>query len=180
MSIIIDKEIKENEIFVRFIYDSSFRKKILEIDRIIDGEVFLDLRGVSMQREKYCNETKCKFFAKKIPKKFVGYVIFRKSHFDEAKNSQKQIKPDFEAILKSTPLDKDNNYIPDDIIVSADTEGNPSHSDLIYINPALIENESPKIAIRSFSRKLFKKCKIIFDNDVISSTYSGEKFQNIV
>lgn len=176
----IDKEIGENEILVRFIFDSNFKRKILNEENIIDGEVFLDLRGVSMQREKYCIEKQCKFLAKKIPKNYVGFVIFRKSHFDEVKISHKQIRTEFEAIIKATPLDIHNNYIPDEIIVSTKTDGNPSHSDLFYINPAVGENESPKTALRSFSRKLLKKSKLILDDDAQSLSYFGEKFQKVV
>jgi len=182
MSDIIDKQILKDEILVRFLFDTNFKKKISHKDKIIDGEVFLDLRGVSLQRERYCTENKCKQFANNIPKKFAGFVVFRKKHFEEIKSLHKEKREDFEAIIKSTPLNEDNEYIPEDVVVYTSTLGNPAHCDLVYINPSIDEsqNESPKIAIRSFSRKLYRKSILIIDERSDDENYLGEAFKNVV
>ena len=66
-------------------------------------------------------------------------------------------------MLKLYPLDENDNVIEDKKNVFIDTPKNPSHSDLFYLNPSTIDDESPNTAIRFFSRQLCKMSKLIMD-----------------
>jgi hypothetical protein len=161
----IPESIDNNEILVRFIFVSDFKNKKIEIPRITD-DVFIDTRelGVSLQRYSFCNETECKKLASNIPNKtYVGFVIFKKTIFLKVKEEHKKERKEFEAEILFTPLDEDNNIIEDKRNIYTNTTKNPSHSDLYYLNPAVANDETPKTAIRQFSRKLVKSAKIIID-----------------
>lgn len=176
----IPLEISDEEILVRFIFESDFKNKKVESSKIISQEVFLDTRGgVSMQRHDYCSENECKKFALKIPnKQFVGFVIFEKKAFDIVVENHKNERDTFEAIIEHTPMDSEFKYLAPLTRVSTNSPGNPSHCDLKYINPAVINDETPKTAIRIFSRKLFKKSKLIFESlnpeEYIGNTFISE------
>lgn len=183
MSKTIPKNISNGEVLAHYLFDKSFRKKIIEEGRLIEKNIFLPNKGgVSLQRANYCNENKCKFLAINAvsDRKFVGFFCFTKNDFDKVKSEYLKSRPDFDAILKSTPLDKNFNYLPDDMLVTIDSEGNPAHADLKYLNPAIQVNENPNTAIRSFSKKLAKECKIILDRNPNELEYSGRKFLDVI
>ncbi len=176
---IVSRLIEDEEILVRFLFERDFKKKIVKKERIIDGGVFLDTRGVSMQREKYSNENECKKRALNNPNKFVGFLIFRKKTFNQVHSDHKKERETFEAIIKSTPLDINNRIVPENILVKVRDKGNPGHADLIYIEPVILNDETPKIAIRVFSRKLYKESKLILytDNNYGFGEY---KFKDVI
>lgn len=181
MLITIPRIIDEQEILVRFIFEKHFKNKKIEPNRINDGEIFLDLKGVSLQRELYCDETKCKTLAKaNAVQKYIGFVIFRLKNFNYTVHAHKAKRPDFEVELISSPLDVDLNIIPNEIEVTTLTPGMPAHADIKYLNPALMDDESPKIAIRKFSRNLYKNSKLIIDEEIEKETFSTCKFKNVV
>lgn len=164
--IYIPEDISDNEILVRFIFDSDFKNKKIEIAKVIDGEVFLDNRnlGVSLQRYLFCTENQCKEIACNIQSKnYVGFIIFKKKDFIRTKDEHKKERKEFDAEILFTPLDENYIIIEDKSKIYTNTPKNPSHSDLHYINPAVIDDESPKTAIRQFSRKLVKSSNIIID-----------------
>ena len=164
MNIKIPRIIDEQEILVRFIFEKNFKNKKIDAAKISDGDIFLDLRGVSLQRENYCNETKCKKLAKENKfQKYIGFAIFRLKHFNKTLEEHKINRPDFEARLISTPLDINSKIISSEIEINTETPGLPAHADIEYLNPAIVDDETPKIALRKFSRNLFKKSVLIID-----------------
>ena len=167
--------ISDEEILVRYIFDSDFKKKNISHDRIDSANIFQPYGdGVSLQRQFFCKENECKVRAKRIEKKYVGFIVFRKKRFEEVKSEYiRHERSDFRSKIIPTPLDDEGRYLTelDDSFI--ENQGNPSHADLRYINPAPMEGETPKTAIRSFSRKLYKDCCLILDEDP-----SGELFNN--
>jgi len=174
MPLLIPKEIDDDEILVHFIFDRNFKNKIIAEEKLVAKDIFLPNKGgVSFQRNFYCQESKCKDFAKGVAvgKVYIGFIVFRKSHFEKVK--QDYIQNDrnkFEADIFSTPLDENFEYLPKEVEVYMDAPG----------NPALRENESPNTAIRSFSRKLSKDCKLIIDSNSLSDSYDDVEFKKVV
>lgn len=166
MAEIIDRNIDNDEIIIRYIFEGDFKKNIFIVANIIEKDVFLDTRysEVSLLRTKYNNKENCIKRGFDIKTDFVGYLIFKKSIFEQVVKSIKlEEVRDFEAKIISTPLDENFEVIPKENIVTIETPINPGHADLKYINPGLLfSDENPNIAIRRFSRKLFKSCKICF------------------
>lgn len=177
----ITEKISDDEILVRFIFDSDFKNKKVEVLKIIDGDVFLDTRdlGVSLQRNFYCSELECKKLATNIPNKnYVGFVIFKKDDFLKVKENYIKERKEFDAEIRFTPLDENNQIINDKKLIFTNTPKNPSHSDLFYLNPALVNDETPKTVIRFFSKKLFRFSKIIIDDFPNSVEYKMTKFSD--
>jgi hypothetical protein len=175
----IPEIIDSNEILVRFIFTSDFKKNKIEISRISD-EIFIDTRGgVSLQRHSFCNEINCKKLALNIPNKiYVGFVIFKKIDFLKVKEAHKKERQEFDAEILFTPQDEENNIIQDKSNIYTNTPKNPSHSDLYYLNPAVINDESVKTAVRHFSRKLIRSANIIIDDTSDDLKYSQTAFTN--
>lgn len=184
MPLLIPKEITDDEILVHFIFDRNFKKKIIAEERLVSKDIFLPNKsGVSFQRSFYCEESKCKNFAKDVAigKVYIGFIVFRKSHFEKVKQNYIQNeRNEFEADIFSTPLDENFEYLPKEVEVYTDSLGNPAHADLIYENPAVKESESPNTAIRSFSRKLSKECKLIIDSNPLSDSYDDVEFNKLI
>ncbi|MBK0382044.1 hypothetical protein I5M32_03650 [Pedobacter sp. SD-b] len=177
----IPENIADSEILVRFIFDSDFKNKKIEITKVIEGGIFLDTRdlGVSLQRHLFCNEQQCKKIACNIQNKnYVGFVIFKKEDFQKTKEEHKKEREEFEAVILFTPLDEGNNIIEDKTNIYTNTPKNPSHSDLFYINPAVTNDETPKTAIRQFSRKLVKTSNIIIDYPSEDFSYNLNSFSS--
>ncbi|MBP1617075.1 MAG: hypothetical protein H6Q14_902 [Bacteroidetes bacterium] len=169
--IVIDNE----EILVRFIFRDNFKKNIISEEKLNPGSIFLDSRqcGVSLQRYKYSSEDLCKQYAKKIPKQYVGVIVFKKIDFDSLVKEYKKERCDFESKIEYSPLDDYNNYILKRSQIRKINSGNPSHADILYINPAMQEFETINSALRLFSRKLERKCTIIIDPYPEKPTYLG-------
>jgi len=184
MPLLIPKEIAEDEILVHYIFDRNFKNKIISDEKLVSKDMFLPNKGgVSLQRNFYCDENKCKQLAKgvAIGKVYIGFFVFRKSDFEKVKqNYISNDRSEFEADIVSTPLDKDFQYLPKETKVYINTLGNPAHADLVYHNPALKADESPNTAIRSFSRKLSKDCKLIIDKNPLSVDYDDIEFKKVV
>lgn len=183
MNLIVSKNIDNDEILAYFIFDKDFKNKIIDSDKIISKNIFLPNKGsVSLQRNKYCSESLCKRLAKKIQnnRNFVGFVIFRKKEFEKFKLEYKtNDRPDFEAQLIASPLDENFQLIKKTNVYSND-KGNPAHAEINYLNPAVKGDEKPNTAIRSFSRKFYKKCRLIIDKKPKENIYKGEKFLNLI
>lgn len=179
----IPQTINDNEILVRFVFLDNFKKKNLNIDKINTQEIFLDTRliGVSLQRHLYTSEQQCKNFAIGIPnKQYVGFICFYVRDFFQSVRDFRQERGEFESILEFTPLDSNNQYLIDRIHSKVSDNGNPSHSDILYINPAIdLFEPTPKTSLRLFSKKLFSKCKIILDPDYDSEDYKGLRFLDL-
>lgn len=167
MSDVIPQKIDSDEILIRYITLGHIkRKKTITKTNLEEKNLFLDTRGgVSMQRYPYCSEQECKYHATKLvePNNYVGYAIFKFAQFEELVTSYQASRKGFEASIYSTPLNEHNQLIVSTKETRKSWKGNPAHSDLYYLNPAPNYDETPNTAIRSFSRKLFKKCKILFD-----------------
>jgi len=166
---LIPQLIDDSEVLLRFVFLDNFKKKVLSADKIADQDVFLDTRlvGISLQRSLYSSFEFCKKQAKSINNKiFVGFIAFKKSDYLLACDEYKQIREHFCSVLEFTPLDIDGSCLIDRSIIDTEDDGNPSHSDIIYINPALLLDEvKPNISLRIFSRILYKKCKLIIDEN---------------
>jgi hypothetical protein len=184
MSLLIPQKISEDEILVHYIFDRNFKNKTISEEKLVSKDIFLPNKGgVSLQRNLYCKEDKCKEFAKKVAigKVYIGFIVFRKSDFEKVKQNYTQNdRKEFDADIISKPLDEFFNYLPSETKVYIDTLGNPAHADLIYKNPALKDAESPNTAIRSFSRKLSKDCKLIIDSNPLSDTYDDVAFIDLI
>jgi hypothetical protein len=107
-------------------------------------------------------------------------VIFYKQDFQDKCLEYKAERPNFEATIEYTPLNTDNHYLIDIFNCDTENQGNPSHSDLFYINPATVVDETPNTVLRLFSRKLYSKCKLILDSDVDSEGLSGQLFSDFM
>lgn len=174
-------KIEDDEVLVRFVYASNFKNKQIDLSRIDSRNVFLDTRysSVSLQRYLYCSEDMCKTLAKSIPTKsteYVGFALFKKAKFDEIVNSHKLERSDFEALLKYTPMNALQAYYEDIHTITINTEGNPAHSDIVYVNPGVVVDESPNTALRHFSHKLSVASVFVIDNCKHEIVYCGEKF----
>ncbi|WP_339888814.1 hypothetical protein [uncultured Flavobacterium sp.] len=179
MAEIINRNIDNNEIIIRFIFKGDIKvNKQNKKENIIDKDVFIDTRNpeVSLLREKYNSKDDCVKRGYDVKSDFIGFVIFKKNDYDNCVNSHKNDCATFNAEIVSSPLDADYNIIPLEIEVRTDTPINPGHSDLKYINPGLIQDdENPNIAIRRFSRKLFKICHVCFENENFEEIVEGIK-----
>lgn len=184
MRLKIPEHISENEILVHFLYNRNFPKNTIIATSLISKEIFIPNKGgVSMQRHLFCNENNCKYFAKnyQFQRVYVGFLLLRKKDFNYVKKEYiSNSRKDFEAEIISTPINEKGEYYPKSIDVFTDSLGNPAHSDLIYINPAPEGEETPKTAIRSFSRKLAKKCVVTIDQEPQEVLYNSEKFSKLI
>jgi len=182
LTVEIPQEIAEDEILVRYLFSSDFKKKNIDLSLIDDRNIFLPYKGgVSMQRNFYCDENDCKKRAKNIPKDYVGFVVFRKLSFEEVKAEYiENERPEFEAEIKATPMDDNSEYLQRWTILYPNSNGNPAHSDLEYKNPAPKPEENPNTAIRSFSRKLSRKTKVIIDQNPEKDIFIDCSFSKVV
>ncbi|WP_431107747.1 hypothetical protein [Winogradskyella poriferorum] len=181
----IPRKIDSEEILVRFINDRDFKSKILDAQKFIHKSVLLPHQGgVSLQREKYCNENCCKKISKGFlvnsNKVYVGFLLFIKSDFDKFIEKYKsENRPDFEAEIISTPLDEELKLIGKSENIYTNTKGYPAHADIIYLNPAIRGDESTATAIRSFAKKFSEKlCKIVIDDMPNEKQYLKNSFSS--
>ena len=181
---IIPKIIDDTEILVRFIFVDNFKKKVLDKTKLNIQDIFLDTRlyGISLQRSSYTTENECKNFALSIlSKQYVGFVLFYKSDFTSSVSDYKLERGVFESFIEFTPLDENNQYLINREHISTEDKGNPSHSDIVYINPAIKDDEAtPNTSLRLFSKKLMSKCKIIIDDDIENSKFNLGLFSDLV
>lgn len=186
-SLEISKEILEGEILVRFIFSDNFKDKIIKKEKLKDGFIFLPYRcGVSLQREIYSNEKECTRFGNAINNKtLVGFVLFKKETFEEVTskfNQSQDIAGEtnlLETNLKATPLDENFNEINlENTTVTTTDSGNPSHADIIYINPNGVAYEKPNPLIRSFSKKLYIQSKLVLNTINENKEYNGTSFKS--
>lgn len=168
---IIPVEIDNQELLVRFVFSDDFKKGNLSKEKIKDGEVFIDTRGlgVSLQRGNYATTNFCVSAAQSIPKKvFVGFILFLKQNYLDACALMLQERGAFKSELKFTPLDVSGSYLEIITDIDSENEGNPSHADIIYIDPELMmkpEEQTPNVALRLFSKKLCAKSKLFLKED---------------
>ena len=74
MPLPIPKKIADDEILVHYIFDRNFKKKVIAEEKLVSKDIFLPNKGgVSLQRNSYCDENKCKMFAKGVA---IGYGVF--------------------------------------------------------------------------------------------------------
>lgn len=174
----ISRIIDDDEVLVRYLFSRDFKKGNIDFSKIIDKDVYVDTRGgVSLQRLRYCSESECKQRAKNNDLVYVGFLIFSKKIFNVLLEEHRVIRNDFNAIIESTPLDENNQTIGNQIDVFDNTPVNPSHADLIYINPACIPgDESPHTFTRIFSKNLFKQSEFIIDEYPEDEDYIGIPF----
>jgi|APLak6261690433_1056193.scaffolds.fasta_scaffold10707_2 hypothetical protein len=180
MSEVVSRIIENDEILVRFIFEGDFKKKIIQEKNLIEKDIFIDTHnnGVSLQRERYCDETNCKKLGKQIPHNFVGFIVFKKSAFNSQVVEHINLRPNFEADIFSTPLDEKMQVIPAEIEVTTETPIMPAHADLIYINPAIeATDNSPHTFKRVFSKNLFKDSIVILDFNLDSDDFDDIKFK---
>ncbi len=176
MSEVISRNIDNTEILVRFLFQKDFKKNAVDVSNIIEKDIFTDThnKGVSLQRERYINERKCKDIAKKMNKTFVGFIVFKKADFEEKVLECRVLRGNFEAEIHATPLDENLDLIPDDVEVTADTPKLPAHADIIYLDPAHLPNDdsSPHTFKRIFSKNLFKSSKLLLDSNIESDDFN--------
>tara|TARA_R110001606_G_scaffold153_1_gene591 strand:- start:109 stop:666 length:558 start_codon:yes stop_codon:yes gene_type:complete len=182
-NILIPSKINQKEVLVHYIFSKHFKKKLIssQISDLVNREILMPNRGgVSLQRAEYCNENQCKSFAVNIEGRiYAGFLIFTKEEFENVKSLYKEkSRPDFEAAIIHSPLNETFEYLPKDIEVFINSKGNPSHSDLKYLNPAEIQDETPNTAIRSFTKKLIQVCKLLIDETPLEDSYTGIMFHS--
>lgn len=168
MSELVSRVISEEEIFIRFLFRGNLKRSDREAEQknIADQNIFLDTRnlGISLQRFLYCDENENKQRAKNNTNPYLGFVVFNKQAFNNTIEEIQKLRPEFKAELISSPLDEELNIIAEEIDVYTTTPINPSHADLIYIDPAVDTSDtSPHTSIRVFSKNLFKKSNLIID-----------------
>ena len=170
---IIDRNIDNNEVIIRFIFKGDIKENKLNKpyvkESIIDKDVFIDTRpniDVSLLRTRYNQKKECIKRGYDVKNDFIGFLIFKKNQFDLSVSQHKDLESSiFEAEIISSPLDEYYQIIPVEKEVRIDTPINPGHCDLIYLNPGLVtDDENPNIAIRRFSRRFFKMCEVFFVN----------------
>ncbi|MDQ7961633.1 hypothetical protein [Flavobacterium lindanitolerans] len=179
---IISKAIDGDEILIRYLYLNDFKKNQLDPEKLIEKDVYVDTRdeGVSLQREKYISENDCKILAKNIPRKYVGFMLFKKSVFEKLLEEHKTLRAEFEAEINASPLDENNKKINSDIEVTTDTPGQPAHADLEYINPAIIEEDtSTHTFSRIFSKNLCRQSVILLDQNIEEVNFIGCTFKEL-
>jgi len=179
------KFISNDEFFIRFVFKSDFKNKLRVKDDKINFSGFLlpNKGGVSLQRGLFCDENEAKFRAKLIsPINYVGFYVFKKIDFNEKLKLYLKSNPNFKVNIFATPLDINSDYIalPIEFDEFEIEKGNPSHSDIIYINPSPKEGETPKVAIRSFVRKFFNQKYLIFDDNIEESKFMNCKFIDVL
>lgn len=134
--------------------------------------------GVSLQRAYYCNEHEAKSRAIAVAgnsRRFAGFICFLYSNFLTVVEDYKRSRSEFEVEIVYQPLDENQRLISNRPIFQHFT-GNPSHADLKYINPAMKGDETPNIAIRSFSRKLAKVCLLRIDNNHLGYEFASDGY----
>ncbi len=168
---LIPVEIENQEILVRFVFTDDFKKSNISKERIKDGEVFIDTRGsgVSLQRGNYTSTSFCISAANSIQTKvFAGFIFFLKQNYLDACKLMLLDRPAFKSELKYTPLDEIGVYLEKTDNIDSENKGNPSHSDIIYIDPQFMmkpEEQTPNVALRLFSKKLCSISKLLIIND---------------
>ncbi len=168
MTNIIPTIISTEEILIRFLFENHFNN--IKTKRIKESNVFFDSRSntVSLQRGCFLSLKKCIEFANNNKNQHIGYITFNKSDFDYCVELLKKIRGNpFEAEIQHTPLDEHQNYIvvePDSC--TTNDLGNPSHADIVYINPNTTPEEEPKIPLQLFSKKLITQCNILYNDDI--------------
>lgn len=180
MAEVVSRTIENDEILVRLIFEGDFKKNNVHQDNIIEKSVFVDTRNneVSLQRERYSDESNCKRIGKLHPHRFVGFVVFKKKSFDDKVIEHVKLRNDFKADVFATPLDEHNKVISDSIEVTTETPILPAHADLVYINPAAFPtDDSPHTSVRLFSKNLLKESVLILDPDLDSDDFEEIKFQ---
>ena len=149
--IVIERNISDDEILVRYVFSDDFKRKVIIEEKIISKELLGPMRGgTSLQREKYVDEQKCIELGESVPnKKLVGFLLFKKKKFNEVKKtfveeaiiSNQNILLD--AYIKATPLGLDFKEIDfNKVKVLTKTKGYPAHADIIYLNPKVINEEN--------------------------------------
>jgi hypothetical protein len=188
---VVDEEIAPNEILVRYVFSDDFKGKNLIAEKIITKNLLGPLRGgTSLQREKYCDESKCNELGNKIPNKdLVGFLIFVKDDFDKVKSAFIESNDNagtgivLDAFIKATPLDENFNILDfKNVKITIDTKGNPAHADIVYLKPKLIPDdvsfyEKPNTTIRSFSKKMFFSSNLVLNKSEDKSVYVGSNFK---
>jgi hypothetical protein len=164
----IPLEVQDDELLVRFITLRHIKSKKQVLKENIDYQsIFLDKRGVSLQRGNFCSELECKERALQIPapNSYIGFVVFKKKQFIDLRNEFLKIRKSFDADIRPSPLNIKLQYLIYSSNILKEWEGNPSHADLFFIDPGVIVDESPNTVIRSFSKKLTDKCSIFLDEE---------------
>lgn len=171
---LIPVEIENHEILVRFIFADDFKKSTLSKEKIKDGEVFIDTRGlgVSLQRAKYTTTRFCLDAGDSIKTKvFVGFIFFKKQSYIEACELMQKERPNFNSELKFSPLDESGEYLEKIDKIDSNDRGNPSHADIFYIEPQSMmkpDEQTPNVALRLFSKKLCSLSKIFVQSDKVT------------
>jgi hypothetical protein len=167
---VIPVEIDNQELLVRFVFTDDFKKKDVILEKLITQEVFMDSRGlgVSLQRGNYTTSNFCKKAAKNIKsKEYAGFVFFLKENYEESCSKMLEIRAAFNSELKYTPQDENGEYLDEIDNVDSEQAGNPSHSDIYYIEPKLmmlVEEATPNVALRLFSKILCSTGKLFIDS----------------
>jgi hypothetical protein len=110
-----DDEVLAHDLFLHHFKNNKVRninkkKEELYISENVDFKYSMtpNRGGVSLQRTFYCDENICKAFAKKIPKKYLDFIIFQKSKFDSTLTLFKETRAEFNIEILATPLDENN------------------------------------------------------------------------
>lgn len=182
---IINRHIADDEILVRFLFTNDLKKssKPVTFSNIDIAEVFFDQRGgVSLTRYINNSEEDCIKRASQNSLKCIGFAIFKKTQFDQSVLENRTTRPSFYCEIIGTPLDENNEYIPEDIDVYLYAKGHPGHADIYYINPGVsATNETANTAIRVFSRLHFKNSQIVLldENMTVEQGYFSSLFNKI-
>lgn len=166
----ISEDIHQDEVILRYLFSNNLKKtgKLGEFKETLNREllkgqyIFFDSRGeVSLQRNDYLSEEKCREIGESNSLHLVGYIrFFAKEYFSLI--DMHRLEPgreEFEANLIWSPLDSESLNRDDRPVYTTDS-GLPAHCGINYIKPAPLVNEEPNTAIRMFSHKLFKICRL--------------------
>ena len=107
MEEIIDRNIDDNEVIIRFIFRGDIKpNRPISKESLIDKDVFIDTRSnvdVSLLRKRYNSDKECIRRGCEVKDDFIGFLVFKKNQFDLSVSQHKNLEAEtFEAKIIST------------------------------------------------------------------------------
>lgn len=171
----IPREINEDETIVRCVFHHIHysRSKGLKRESFLPAPDKID---VSVLRRKYTkNDTYCKNHCQSISMEgqtYVGMCVILARHIREVRESN---KVDISVEIKSTPLDREKNRIPNNEDIFTNTPGIPAHADILYEFP--VKEGEPWTKHRAFANELLKLSTLYLDANVNGNEWTDQELE---